>query len=162
MTCIAGRVALLQQANSFPLENYFQEGHGFGVNLGRTMPIIASRGCPYQCTFCSNPQMWTTRYVLRNVDDVIEEVKHYIEKYDITAVQLYDLTAIVKKRWILEFLQKLIDNNINIQWDFPSGTRSEILDEDVLALLKKTGTSYLCYAPESGSTRMLKLIKKKM
>jgi len=45
----------------FPLENYFSEGHGFGVSYGgRTMPIIASRGCPYECTFCSNPLMWTT------------------------------------------------------------------------------------------------------
>lgn len=144
------------------LEKFWAAGKSFGPQSPRDMPMMFSRGCPYQCTFCSNPQMWTTRYVLRNVDDVISEVQHYIQKYDITAVQLYDLTAIVKKRWILELLEKLVQNDIKIQWDFPSGTRSEILDEEVLTLLKKTGTSYLCYAPESGSPRMLKLIKKKI
>ena len=44
-----------------PVENYMKEGHGFGVNRGRSMPIIATRGCPYRCTFCSSPSMWTLK-----------------------------------------------------------------------------------------------------
>src|SRR5262249_16451764 len=37
----------------FPLENYLSKGFGHGVNIGRSMPMLATRGCPYQCTFCS-------------------------------------------------------------------------------------------------------------
>ena len=37
-----------------PIENYLERGYGFGVNRGRSLPVMASRGCPYQCTFCSN------------------------------------------------------------------------------------------------------------
>ena len=44
-----------------PLDKYLDHGLGYGVDLGRSMPILATRGCPYQCTFCSNPEMWTTR-----------------------------------------------------------------------------------------------------
>jgi len=44
-----------------PLANYWKYGMGLGVNRGRSMPMLATRGCPYQCTFCSNPLMWTTR-----------------------------------------------------------------------------------------------------
>ena len=41
-----------------PIESYLSAGAMTGVNFGRSMPILASRGCPYQCTFCSSPAMW--------------------------------------------------------------------------------------------------------
>ena len=106
--------------------------------------------------------MWTTTYKLRDVDDVIAEIKHYQEKYDITAFQLYDLTAIVKKSWTVEFCQKLLAEGINLKWSLPSGTRSEALDKETLEYLRRTGCNYLCYAPESGSPETLKRIKKKV
>jgi anaerobic magnesium-protoporphyrin IX monomethyl ester cyclase len=144
------------------LEKFWAAGKSYGVCTDRDMPMLISRGCPYQCTFCSSPQMWTTLYKLRDVDDVIAEIKHYREKYDITAVQLYDLTAIVKKSWTVEFCQKLLAENINLKWSLPSGTRSEALDSETLRYLRQTGCNYLVYAPESGSPETLKRIKKKI
>jgi anaerobic magnesium-protoporphyrin IX monomethyl ester cyclase len=147
----------------FPLENYFKEGHGFGVSFGgRTMPIIASRGCPYECTFCSNPLMWTTLWNVRDPVDVYNEMKLYVDKYKITNFDFYDLTAIVKKKWIVSFCKILIENKLNITWQLPSGTRSEAIDAEVAALLNKSGCRNLSYAPESGSPEILDLIKKKM
>lgn len=144
------------------LQTFWAAGKSAGVLTERDMPMIISRGCPYQCTFCSSPNMWTTRYVLRDVDDVIDEIKTYIERYDITSVQLYDLTAITKKRWTVEFCQRLIDEGIDLNWSVPQGTRSEILDAEALSMLKRTGCHYLVYAPESGSPRMLEKIKKRV
>jgi anaerobic magnesium-protoporphyrin IX monomethyl ester cyclase len=144
------------------LERFWRAGKAFGIQSERDMPMLASRGCPYECTFCSNPRMWTTRYILRNPDDVIAEIKHWIAEYDITAVQFYDLTAIVKKSWTMEFCQKLLDNGIKLNWSLPSGTRSEALDEDTLGMLKKTGCNFIVYAPESGEPETLKIIKKKV
>ena len=106
--------------------------------------------------------MWTTRYVLRDPDDLIAEIKHYIARYDITSLQFYDLTAITKKRWTVEFCNKMIDNRIRVNWSLPSGTRSEALDAEVLALLKRTHCNYLVYAPESGSRETLVKIKKRI
>lgn len=144
------------------LETFWAAGKSAGVLTDRDMPMIISRGCPYQCTFCSSPSMWTTRYVLRDVDDVVAEIKTYIERYDITSVQLYDLTAITKKRWTVDFCQRLLDEGIDLNWSVPQGTRSEILDEESLSLLKRTGCHYLVYAPESGSPRILEKIKKRV
>ncbi|MEQ8667513.1 MAG: radical SAM protein [Rhodospirillales bacterium] len=144
------------------LQTFWAAGKSAGVLTERDMPMIISRGCPYQCTFCSSPQMWTTRYVLRDVDDVINEIKTYVDRYDITSVQLYDLTAITKKRWTVEFCQRLMDEGIDLNWSVPQGTRSEILDEEALSMLKRTGCHYLVYAPESGSPRMLEKIKKRV
>ncbi len=144
------------------LEKFWESGKSFGVATEKDMPFIVSRGCPYQCTFCSSPDMWTTRYLLRDVNDVIDEAKHYVERFGITSLQFYDLTAITKKKWIVEFCNKLLEERIQLSWSLPSGTRSEALDGESLKLLKKTGCNYLVYAPESGSLRTLKKIKKKI
>ena len=106
--------------------------------------------------------MWTTRYILRDVQDVVDEVKCYINRYDITAVQLYDLTAITKKKWAMAFGRALVEAGIDLKWSFPSGTRSEALDDETLTMLKEIGCNYLVYAPESGSRRTLERIKKRI
>ena len=144
------------------LEKFWESGKSFGVATEKDMPFMVSRGCPYQCTFCSSPSMWTTRYLLRDVNDVIDEAKNYIQRFGITSLQFYDLTAITKKSWIVDFCKKLLQEGIQLNWSLPSGTRSEALDEESLKLLKQTGCNYLVYAPESASLETLKKIKKKI
>lgn len=146
----------------FQVENYFSVADHHGVHRGRTMPILASRGCPYKCSFCSNPQMWTQKYNTRDPKEVADEMKHYVEKYKIDNFNFCDLTAIVVREWIIEFCQILKKENLPITWQLPTGTRSEILDEEVLKLLYDTGCRNITYAPESGSDRMLKIIIKKV
>ncbi len=148
--------------DGIPLEEYLSRGYSYGVNRGRSMPMIASRGCPYSCTFCSNPLMWGTRWVARDVKDVVDEIEYYISKYKITNVDFYDLTAIVKKKWIIEFCEELINRKINITWQLPSGTRSEAIDKEVTPLLYESGCRNMNYAPESGSAKILTVIKKKI
>jgi anaerobic magnesium-protoporphyrin IX monomethyl ester cyclase len=144
------------------LERFWAAGKSYGVQSERDMPMMASRGCPYQCTFCSNPQMWTTRYILRDISDLVAEIEHWVERYGATSLQFYDLTAITKKRWTVEFCSELIRRGIRLRWSLPSGTRSEALDGETLGLLKETGCDYLVYAPESGSPDTLARIKKRI
>jgi len=146
----------------FPVDKYLDAGFTYGVNLGRSMPILATRGCPYQCTFCSSPAMWTTRYYVRDVTDVVDEIASYVERYRATNVDFYDLTAIIKRDWILRFCSELERRGLNITYQLPTGTRSEVLDEEVLGALYRTGCRNICYAPESGSPRTLARIKKKI
>jgi len=146
----------------FPLENYLAEGFGWGVNRGRNMPIIASRGCPYQCTFCSNPNMWESLWTVRTVEDVIREIEFYIQKYKVTNFDFQDLTAIIKKDWIKDFCLELMNRKIRITWQLPTGTRTEAIDEEVARLLFRSGCRNITFAPESGSTEVLLRIKKKI
>ena len=145
-----------------PLEAYLCRGMSFGAGFGRNMPMMVSRGCPYECTFCSSPAMWTTKYRIRPVDDVIAELRTYRRDYAITGLQLYDLTAVIKRQWILDFCAALIKESAPLDWSLPSGTRSEALDAEVVEALAASGCRYLVYAPESGSQRTLKLIKKRI
>jgi anaerobic magnesium-protoporphyrin IX monomethyl ester cyclase len=145
-----------------PLANYLDNGFGFGIGRIRSYPILASRGCPFQCTFCSSPEMWTTRWLARDPTDVLDEMGWAIETYKVDNFDFYDLTAIVRKDWIREFCRLLIERNYKTSWQLPTGTRSEALSDDVLPLLHKSGCSYLVYAPESGSPAVLTRIKKKV
>jgi radical SAM superfamily enzyme YgiQ (UPF0313 family) len=145
-----------------PLENYLSNLLSYGVNRGRSMPMLASRGCPYQCTFCSNPEMWGTRWVARSPKLVVDEIEDYIKRYNISNVDFYDLTAIVKRGWIIEFCHELINRKLNITWQLPSGTRSEAIDQEVCKLLYASGCRNMNYAPESGDDETLAKIKKKV
>lgn len=144
------------------VEPYFQPNFTMGIAHGRNIGILATRGCPYQCTFCSNPSMWTTRYTMRDVNDVVNEIEFYIKKYNVNSIDFYDLTAIVKKEWILEFMKELHRRELDIVWQLPSGTRSESLDEEVIGSLANSGCKFLVYAPESGSQTTLEMIKKRV
>lgn len=145
-----------------PIERYLEGGFSFGVDRGRTMALLATRGCPYRCTFCSSPQMWTTRYTTRSPALVVAEIEGYVRRWGVEAVDFYDLTSVVKRDWILEFCTRLEARGLRITWQLPSGTRSEALDEPVLRAMYRAGCRNVSYAPESGSERTLKAIQKKV
>jgi len=144
----------------FPVERYMAHADNHGVNRGRSMPLLSTRGCPYRCTFCSSPDMWTTKYVTRAPREVVDEIKDYIARYRIDNVNFCDLTAIVRRDWIVEFCRLLAAEVPHLTWQLPTGTRTEVLDEEVVALLHATGCRNITYAPENGSERMLKIIRK--
>lgn len=143
-----------------PVNAYLDNGFSFGVDRGRSMPILATRGCPYECTFCSNPEMWTTRWYARDVNNVLDEIQAYMDRFGATNFDFYDLTAIVKRTWILDFTNAIVERKMKFTWQLPSGTRSEAIDDEVSRMLYESGCRNMSYAPESGSPAVLKRIKK--
>ncbi|MCA9773962.1 MAG: B12-binding domain-containing radical SAM protein [Myxococcales bacterium] len=146
----------------FDLDTYNREGMTIGIDYGYTIPILTTRGCPYSCTYCASPRMWTTRWYARSPKLVVDELEGYVQKYGANNFPMQDLTAILKKDWIISFCREIIDRGLDIRWQFPSGTRCEVIDDDVAPLLFQSGCHSMCYAPESGSDETRKQIKKKM
>ncbi|MBX7168844.1 MAG: B12-binding domain-containing radical SAM protein [Pirellulales bacterium] len=146
----------------FPMEAYLDSRNAHGVYLGRSIGILATRGCPYKCTFCSNPVMYGNLWMPRSPEKVVDEIEHYIAKYGVTNIDFYDLTFILRRRWILEFCAELERRNVKITWQLPTGTRSEVIDQEVSAALFRTGCRNITYAPESGSHDTLKQIRKQV
>lgn len=147
---------------SIPIREYIDRHQINGANIGRSMPLLATWGCPYQCTFCSNPGMWTQAWIPRSPKCVADEMQAYKEKYGVTNFDFQDLTAMINRRWILEFTKELIDRKLNVTWQLPSGTRAEVFDKEVAESLYAAGLRLLSFAPESGSPSMLKLVKKQV
>lgn len=145
-----------------PVEVYASTDNAFGVHRGRSMAILATRGCPYKCTFCSNPQMYGNLWMPREAVKVADEIEHYVKQYGAENIDFYDLTMVLRREWVLEFCRELERRKLNITWQLPSGTRSEVIDDEVAAALYRTGCRNVTYAPESGSAETLKKIKKQV
>ena len=112
-----------------------------------TVPILATRGCPYQCTYCSAPNMWTPRWIPRDYRKVVDEIEYYVTSYGARNFPFQDLTAIVRKDWIVGFCREILARGLDITWQLPSGTRSEAIDEEVAHLLRQSGMISMAYAP---------------
>ena len=146
----------------FDVDAYMAHNQPHGASRGRFMPMLATRGCPYECTFCTSPDMWTQRWIARDHVLVVNEIESYIARYQACDFQFEDLTAIVRKDWVQSFCHEILHRGLTISWQLPSGTRSEAIDRETCELMKAAGCHEFAYAPESGSVRTLKLIKKRV
>ena len=145
-----------------PLDRYWEHYPFFGVHRGRSIEVLGTRGCPYRCSFCSSPQMWTTRYVTRDPEDVVDEIAEYVERYGVQNVNFVDLTAATNRKWTLAFCDALDARGLDITWQLPVGTRIEAIDREVLGRLRDTGCRNITFAPESGSERLLAVMDKRV
>ncbi len=144
----------------FDVRAYDEHKFVAGIHYGSTVPVLATRGCPYQCTYCSSPGMWTTRWYARTPKDVADEIEYYSVRYGATNFPFQDLTAILKRDWVVEFTDEIMRRGLKITWQLPAGTRSEVFDEEVAGRLYASGCRSVNFAPESGSERTRKHMKK--
>jgi len=144
-----------------PVENYLGNVVSAALDCGRSMPIIASRGCPYDCTFCSNAVMWGRVWRPRSAEDVVAEIEDNARRYKIDHVDFFDLTMIMSRSWIAAFCERMIERKLDVSWQIIC-TRSEAIDAEVTRQLKRAGCNFITYSPESGSTQVLADIRKKV
>lgn len=144
------------------VEQYMRFNQPHGAAQGRFMPMLATRGCPFACTFCSSPSMWTQRWIPRTPSRVVDEMERYMALYGATDFQFEDLTAIVRREWVAEFCDEIVSRRLSITWQLPSGTRSEAIDDGVARRMKAAGCHEFSFAPESGCPETLKAIKKQV
>lgn len=146
----------------FPMDNYFRFHDEIGIQSRRTIPMVATRGCPYKCSFCSSPQMWTTRYTVREPTDIVDEVAEYVERYGIDNIDFVDLTAMTKRKWTLALCEAFIERGLGTHWHLPVGTRSEGFDAHLLRRAYEAGCRSVTFAPEHGSPHMLDVYDKRV
>ncbi len=144
------------------IEKYIEHQQVSGINLGRSMPILGSRGCPYMCTFCSNKCMWTRRYIMRDGKAIVDEMEYMKNKYNVNGFSFFDSTFIVNHKKTISFCQELINRNLNISYQLPAGTRCEVFDDELVVALEKSGLKNFSFAVESGSEKIRNIIKKQI
>jgi len=120
--------------------------------------IMTGRGCPYNCTFCSSKGIWGQRARFRSVKNVIDEIKEVKACYGTRQFGFKDDIFTISKVRAVEFCQSLISQNLKINWD--ANARVNLIDKELLTLMKKAGCNGLKLGIESGSQRILNLMKK--
>lgn len=118
--------------------------------------IIASRGCPYKCSFCA--RITGNRLKFKQIEQLIDEIKYLKEKFKIKQFHFYDDTITSKKSYIMDLCQRFIDENLNLHWS--CFARVDTVDEEVLTLMRKSGCFVIMYGVESLDERVLKDVNK--
>ena len=139
----------------FPIIKYHSSANLRGK---RTLNIMTSRGCPYKCTYCAGSLIFGGTYRYYSTDRVIEELRYLKEKYNVDDVQFYDETFTANKDRVIDLCDKMIKNNLNIEWS--CFTRVNLVDPELLKKMKEAGCYQIFYGLESGVQRLLNLIKK--
>ncbi len=128
----------------------------------RGVPMITSRGCPYDCSFCSvhfvNGYHW--RY--RSAENVLEEILDLVDRYHVNEIAFIDDHLAAKRDRLIKILDKLIDLDLGIKWTTPNGVRVDYLDEEIMVKMKKAGCSSLVLGIQHGDPKMLDLMGTKL
>lgn len=139
-------------------EEYSQPGT---FTAGNTAPIITSRGCPYYCTFCSAHIISGRRVRFRSIENIIKEIRLLKENHGIKRIAIMDENFTFYKKHASLLCSRIIEEKLGLKFCLPQGVRLDALDEELLLLMKKAGfTPNIALGIESGSERILKMIKK--
>lgn len=130
------------------------------LGLKTIVHMFTSRGCPYKCTFCSSTSLWRKSIRFNSAERVVEEMIELVTKYNARHISIWDdLFSINAKR--LERIQKLIDENRKYLKGVTLGVtgRTDCLTEEICRLLKEINVKRVALGLESGSNRMLTMLK---
>ncbi len=145
----------------FPLENYWKAKCSHGPVNKRFTPIVSSRGCPYDCSYCSSSVFWGRHWTARSPESFVKEMQECIEKYGITEFEIEDDNLTLDIERAKKIFRLIVEKKLGITWTTPNGVRPENLDLETLKLMKESGCVQIVLAPESGSQRVLKHIYNK-
>ncbi len=124
----------------------------------RIYPIIGSRGCPFNCTFCYH----YSTYRARSVKSIMDELREMVKKYQINMIGFYDECISVNKSRLFEICDGIRKLREEIPWELkwiPQMTVQKI-DDEVLKNIKDSGGVVISYGFESFSQKVLKSMRK--
>jgi len=134
---------------------YPSENHFFSImDNVRAGYIMASRSCPFACTFCYHHP--SSKYRQRSLDNIFFEIEYLIYKYDINFLNITDELFSFDKKRMYEFASRI--KKYNLKWW--TNFRVSDVDKEVLEILKNSGMFMISYGIESMSDKILKSMKK--
>lgn len=129
-----------------------------------SIEIMCSRGCPYNCTFCSSPISWGKKTTFRSIDSIIEEIKYLKKTINVKEVFFVDDTFNLNHKWFYELCNRIIEEGLSqdIFYKAPFRLNKNLLNLDILKLAKKANFWMIFYGVESGNEEMLRNMNKNL
>ncbi len=122
--------------------------------------IMAMRGCPANCIYCSVKLVAGTRLRKRTVENVVDEIEECLLKYKINFFSFLDDTFTYDRRWIHSLCKEIIQRGLNKKVRWICLTRVDCVDINLLKSMKDAGCVKIEFGIESGSATILKYIQK--
>ncbi len=143
---------------SFPVVEYIK--HNQSLRDIRCISVLATRGCPYPCSFCAVKQTMGVRWRAKSPEKVVDELEYLKNVYDLEGFWFKDSILNMNRKWTLQLCEEIIKRKLDIVWQ--CNTRVDLIREDELKLMVKAGLTELDLGIEAGSPNSLKTLKKKV
>lgn len=145
----------------WPAKGLVYDNHGL---LGRDNHglVMFSRGCPYKCTFCASPSLWTHKMRFRSPEDMAHEMLATHKAYDTRYFSFEDDTFTLNRKRIMKLMNLIIESGLTevpgFRWT--ANTRPDCIDPELLSKMKEAGCAAVAIGVEFGSARMLEKTRK--
>src|SRR3989344_7237025 len=126
----------------------------------RATSLMGARGCPFKCIFCASPKTLGSMVRLRSPDNVLDEIEELKNKYKIEAIKATEDVFTHDIKWVNEFCDKIIERKLDIKWDCQSRVNAVAINLETLKKMKRAGCIQIEFGVESGSQKILDIIKK--
>ena len=139
----------------------FPAFHKFPMERYDCYPLLTSRGCPYQCVYCSNPTIWGRQWRARSARNIVSEIEYSLEYFNIP----YNWFVIVDDTFNLNmkraeaFCDLIIEKKLDINWGC-WGFRADRISATLAAKMKKAGCLSVGIGIESADPQILLAMKK--
>ncbi len=120
--------------------------------------LYGGRGCPYNCGFCSAPVQWGRKVRYRTPQNVVDEIKFVMENFGTREFYFWDDTFTNHRTRTIELCNKMMEEKLPIVWSCT--TRVNVIDDELIGIMKKAGCYRIDIGVESGSPDMLKKMNK--
>ncbi len=125
----------------------------------RTMAYHSSVGCPFLCGFCAVAGVYKGRWIGRNAELVVDDLKFLKEKYNIGAVEFHDNNFFVSEKRTYDIANGIKDLNIGWWGEARPDTTMKFTD-DTWEMMSRAGCKMILFGAESSSDEILKLMDK--
>lgn len=143
--------------DNFNVEAYFCNSPLVMFGNKRTLNMITSRGCPYECAYCDK-SLWGSAFRARSPENVVSEIEYLIGRFNIDSIIFHDDTFNISKHRLIKLCDLLTSKKIKINW--LANCRASLMSLDIAKRMRKAGCRIIAYGVESGNQDILNSMKK--
>ncbi len=145
--------------NSIPFPKYQK----FELNkyLTKEIPLVTSRGCPFDCIFCAVETVVGRKFRTRSPEYVVDDISYWVKRGYSQFTVIDDNFTLLKNR-VYSICDELERRNLtNLSLRLGNGVRADKVDFDLLKRMKEVGFSHIAISAEAGNNRILKNLNKR-
>lgn len=139
----------------FPLDSYHP--HPPYGRRWRYINEITSRGCPFHCAYCAK-SVFGDSYRALSPERVVADIKELVDHYHAREIHFYDDDLTLNRKRAAEIMERLAAANFDLIWSCT--TRCDLVDPELLKLMKRAGCWMISYGVESGNDNLRKMVNK--
>ena len=138
------------------MEHYLcQEKIEYRSFKDRSVSMITSRGCPFNCVFCSVHLHMGKAFRAHSVDYVVNHIEHVVNKYRVKTIFFEDDNLTFDLKRFEAICDRLLERKIGFNWETPNGIRADYLTMNLLKKMKRSGCQSVFFGVESGDQHVL-------